>query len=95
MEPADYPSFTLSWAASNVDRVSIDGPGTKDFSNLPPSGISDPIQFDCSNAAKAENFMLVVIGSDGKQVTRGLTVTNTGVVPDPQPDPEPTEDPEP
>ena len=75
-----------------VFRVSIDGPGSKDFGNLAPSGISDPIQFDCSNTGKTENFMLVAVGSDGKQVTKGVTVTNTGVVPDPQPDPEPTEE---
>ena len=76
-------SISLSWATSNVDLVSIDGPADKDFSNLPPSGIQNDIVFDCSNTAKTESFTLVATGSDGKQVAKAITVTNNGVVPDP------------
>jgi hypothetical protein len=90
MTPDQYPTFSLSWATSNVDRVSIDGPGTKDFSNLAPTGIQDGIVFDCSTPGMTESFTLVAIGSDGKQVVRDVTVTNNGVIPDPEPTPDPT-----
>ena len=86
----DYPVFSLSWATSNVNQVSIDGPSSKDFSNLPPSGIQDGIVFDCQNPDKSERFTLIAVGSDGKQVTRDVVVTNNGVIPTP----EPTDDPD-
>lgn len=90
--PQQFPAYlSFTWSTSKVDKVYF-GIDTNDastapfFDNLPPSGNSASDfppgynDFTYSCYAASHKYTLTVIGSNGKKVSKSVTVTNNGDV---------------
>src|SRR5690606_27658077 len=86
--PQQFPAYiSFTWATSKVDRVYF-GVDTNDaqsaplFDNLPPSGSSQSdfppgyTQFEFGCPDPSHKYTLTVIGSNGKKVSKSVTITN-------------------